>query len=136
LIGEWDEFDSDEVSQVFVLDGLGNLLILKRSSEMEWAPDQWALPGGHIRYDETPEEGAYRETFEETNLDVKGHIEFYKSEDSLHYFVSHGFEGLVELNFEHTDFAWVNSDNLNDYDIFPNVKKEIETLFSLEDMNE
>ena len=32
---------------------------------------RWTQPGGHIEYDETPEEAALREAYEETGLRVK-----------------------------------------------------------------
>jgi 8-oxo-dGTP pyrophosphatase MutT (NUDIX family) len=35
----------------------------------------WMPPGGHVEVDENPFDGAIREVFEETGLDIRAHIE-------------------------------------------------------------
>ena len=124
-----DPNDSDEVGQLFVLKD-GKVLILKRASTMHWAPSQYALPGGHIEYGEDIESGAVRELKEETQLNALS-VELFEDDDFLHYFIVSDFSGNVILNEEHTDFAWVGPDELNDFDIQPDVKKKIERLFSV-----
>ena len=56
---------------VVVLNGRDEALILKRPPGMDWAPNQWALPGGKIEPNESPLSAAIRETKEETTLDVR-----------------------------------------------------------------
>ncbi len=52
-----------------VLNSKGELLLIKRG--VEPAKDCWALPGGFIERQETPEEAGRRELKEETGLDGK-----------------------------------------------------------------
>ncbi len=49
---------------VFVVSGCRTLLFYHRSHNM------WLPPGGHIEPDETPDDAAVREVFEETGLEV------------------------------------------------------------------
>ena len=123
-----DKNDSDEVGQLFVLNE-GKVLILKRSDWMAWAPNQWALPGGHIEYGELPRDGALRELREETSLEAFEAIHF-ESDEGLHYYIVDDFNGDVKLNNEHTEHAWIDSSELNKYDIVPIVKKRIQKLFT------
>lgn len=41
---------------------------------MKFWPKAWVFPGGHIEVDEGLDEGALREVFEETGVDVKTKI--------------------------------------------------------------
>lgn len=45
------------------------VLLVKR--KLEPFAGMWALPGGHLNYDETVEEACVREVKEETNLDIR-----------------------------------------------------------------
>jgi 8-oxo-dGTP pyrophosphatase MutT (NUDIX family) len=126
-VGEAHEKDTDQVGLVVVLDSQERALILKRSDEVGYAARRWSIPGGHIQEDESFEEGAARETKEETQLEVSN-LEHIKSMDRLHFYVSHGFSGELEINFEHTDSAWVTYEDLDKYDI---VKETKEILVNL-----
>tara|TARA_B100000287_G_scaffold413409_1_gene444882 strand:+ start:506 stop:916 length:411 start_codon:yes stop_codon:yes gene_type:complete len=126
-VGEADEKDTDQVGLVIVLDSQERALILKRSNEVDYAPERWSIPGGHIQEDETYEEGAIRETKEETQLEVSN-VEHIKTIDRLHFYVAHGYSGDLKINFEHTDAAWVTYEELDKYDI---VKETKDILLSL-----
>ena len=123
-----DPNDSDQVAQVYVIDN-GKVLILKRSDWLAWAPNRWALPGGHVEIGEENEIAAIRELQEETQL-AAVIIEHFESDDHLHYFIVTQYTIEIKLNEEHTDYAWVSVEELNDFDIVPEVKKRIETLFN------
>ena len=45
--------------------------------------DKWVQPGGHIEDDETPEEAAAREVFEETGIRIKLIGERFPREDDM-----------------------------------------------------
>jgi 8-oxo-dGTP pyrophosphatase MutT (NUDIX family) len=61
---------------VFLVDPEGRILMQHRDLHAKVSPNQWALPGGKIEDDESPEEAARREVLEETGLTVDG-IEHY-----------------------------------------------------------
>ncbi|MEX2554301.1 MAG: CoA pyrophosphatase [Actinomycetota bacterium] len=65
-------------------DGKASFLITRRASKMKSHAGQWALPGGRIDSDETPEAAALRELYEEVGLtraggDVLGLLDDYPS---------------------------------------------------------
>ena len=128
--GEANEKDTNQVGLVVVLDSQERALILKRSEEVGYGAGRWSIPGGHIQEEEAFEEGARREVKEETNLEVVN-IEHIKSVGRLHYYVSHGFDGSIKINFEHTDYAWVSEEELNKYDIIEETKSTLENLFKI-----
>lgn len=49
-------------------DGVGAIVLTKRSSRLNSHAGQWAIPGGRIDAGETPEQGALRELHEEVGL--------------------------------------------------------------------
>ena len=55
-----------KAAMVVVLNGDGKFLLLKRSTDSNWMPEKWAIPGGHIEKGESPRTAAVRETKEET----------------------------------------------------------------------
>ena len=60
------------ISAIALIDKEGRLLIQQRSSNKKTEPNKWDLSGaGHIDVDETPEQAAVRELFEETGIKVE-----------------------------------------------------------------
>ena len=60
------------ISAIALIDKDGKLLIQKRSANKKNEPNKWDLSGaGHIDIDETPEQAAVRELFEETGIKVE-----------------------------------------------------------------
>jgi mutator protein MutT len=51
-------------------DGVGAVILTKRSPKLKSHAGQWAIPGGRIDPGETPEQGALRELHEEVGLEV------------------------------------------------------------------
>jgi 8-oxo-dGTP pyrophosphatase MutT (NUDIX family) len=126
-VGEASEKDTNQVGLVIVLDSQEKALILKRSEEVGYGVNRWSIPGGHIQEEEAFEDGAIRETKEETNLEVSN-LDHIKSVGRLHYYVAHGFEGKLKINFEHTDSAWVTHEDLDKYDIVEETKDVLDKL--------
>ena len=94
----------------------GKVLILKRANTAE-GDGKWCLPGGNIEYGETADEAMVREIKQETSLNCTDtkflfFLESLPSEESeLHYvnFVYHcTAEGKVKLNYESSDYAWID----------------------------
>ena len=60
------------ISAIALINNNGRLLIQKRSSNKKTEPNKWDLSGaGHIDIDETPEQAAIRELYEETGIKIK-----------------------------------------------------------------
>jgi 8-oxo-dGTP pyrophosphatase MutT (NUDIX family) len=82
-------------------------------------PDgDWGIPKGHIHIDETPEEGAYREFSEETQIILNKPIKFsHKSPKSkgcqFHVFMCKGDKEITaHIGHEHIDWGYYSSNNL------------------------
>ena len=110
-----------------------DVLLLKRSKDTNWMPNKWGLPGGHIEDGESPEDAAVRETLEETGLQLNNIFMLKKINDVVIYY-STSFAGGVEIDHEHTDWAWVSYRKIDTYDTTPNLKENI-TLAARLDMS-
>ena len=107
-----------------VLNKENKALILKRALISGWMHEKGGFTGGHIEEGETPEAGAVRETLEETNLVIHSPKELLQLGQVMVYY-SDSFDGEVEIDFEHTDWAWASYDELDNYDITPNLKDTV-----------
>lgn len=122
----------------------GQVLILKRSLESSSRPGAWDLPGGRAEWPvvttqslENPHQGEIaREIREETGLVVDPshftdqnlvHFKTYFEADRQRYALICGWRVLAEniadfdpdaltLSEEHTEFAWVTLETLDQYD--------------------
>jgi len=111
------------------------LLFLKRSEVNRIAVGLWGFPAGHIESGETPQMCSSRELREEIGNDVEvsllnthgpvlDHIDgriyaFYL----FHYRWN---SGSIELNEEHTEYAWVNRENYRTYSVMRGVDIDID----------
>lgn len=92
----------------------GHVLLLKRSPHADDAPNVWGLPGGHIEDNESPEQAARRETFEETGYRYNGPLhEIGTASNGFRYFgAALGKRFEPTLNHEHTAVQWAPLDKL------------------------
>jgi len=73
---------------------------------------RWGIPKGHIYIDETPEEGAYREFTEETQIILNKSIKFShkakkKNGGDFHIFMCEGNKKFIpRINHEHMDWGY------------------------------
>lgn len=110
---------------------------------------KWTQPGGHIELDETPEEAALREAYEETGLRVRLLGERFPREDDfirplgiqknryadgsiivdiIYAAVPNNSTDEV-LNIEESDdIGWFSRDELENIDVFPDIKITMDYL--------
>jgi 8-oxo-dGTP diphosphatase/(d)CTP diphosphatase len=128
------------VVRVIIQNKDGQILFLKRKNAKN-ANNMWCLPGGRINTHENAEKAIIREVKEETNLDLKN-IKFLfdfdippingqtEKHSICSVFVADSL-GLIKLNSEHSEFAWILNRELSNYEIAFNHDKIIEKFLEL-----
>ena len=119
--------DTNRVSKVVIYDKNGKILLLRRTD----GQNNWDLPGGHLKKDENHEEGAKRETKEETNLDILG-LNHINDHENVRFFKCAAPKGDISLQpEEHNDFKWVNPKEIDQYSIRNSLKDAILTAIGV-----
>ena len=111
--------------------------------------DKWVQPGGHIEENETPEEAAMREVFEETGIKIKLLGEHFPREDDLirplgiqcnrkengdkHFdiiyaAVPNNAEEDVIISNESTDAGWFSRNELENIPVFSDIKITVDYI--------
>jgi 8-oxo-dGTP diphosphatase len=113
------------VVRLIICNRHGKVLILKRG-QTDYSPGMWSLPGGKVEYGETVKEAASKELSEETSL-VCTSMRFLFYQDSLplepggmhciNLYFECRVQGTIALNEESSQFAWIASDDLSNYEI-------------------
>lgn len=110
-------FVPKEASAMIVRRDDGKILILKRSDAVDSYRGRWNLPAGGVDYNESAIDCAIRECFEETSLSVmKESVSFIGTFDisssskikSVHYFATTEYSGDVKIDWESSDYMWVD----------------------------
>ncbi len=121
----------------FLLDQRERLLLLRRSSQATLGPGLWGLPAGKIEPGESAQAAAHREMDEEIG---RGHrIEtlrylgplrdtYYGGRFEIHLFLHRWFSGEVQLNDEHTAFAWVECGEYRQYAVMDGIDEDLALL--------
>ena len=104
--------DTSIVAKVVLIDQNKRVLLLKRSDYVQKFSGDWDLPGGHLKPDETLEDGLTRETHEETGLYIKNPT-FLSNIDNLHFFYAMYDSQEIVLSHEHTDYKFFKKDELD-----------------------
>ena len=105
--------------------------------------DKWVQPGGHIEENETPEEAAVREVYEETGLKISLIGERFPREDDLirplgiqcnrkengdkHFDIIYvgtpnNLDTPLKISSESKDIGWFTRKELENMKVFPDVK--------------
>lgn len=117
-------------NHIFRIDnGKPKFLVLKRKSNTKYYPGMWQVVTGRIEKNEKPEEAAIREAKEETENDIitLWHIphigQFYDPKigaiQNIPIFASELKDNKIILSKEHTDFKWLNYEEVFDYLVLP-----------------
>lgn len=122
------------------------ILLLRRSADKTLGPGLWGLPAGHIEEGETPEDAAQRELREEIGTDFRVKLinrygpvrdTWYGGVYEVYLFHHRWLDGKVQLNDEHTDYAWVAKEAYRDYAVMDGVDEDLYYLgiWSVEYLN-
>ena len=117
------------------------LLILKRSDKVKSMKGMWAGISGIIEKNEEPEKRAKIEIFEEVGI-TEDKITLVRSAEEMRVnspqYENHEWEifpflfeaknPTIKLNWENSEFKWINIDELEKYETVPNLQK---VLFNL-----
>lgn len=132
-------------ASVFVIDPRTKKILLVHHKHF----DKWVQPGGHIENDETPEETALREVYEETGLKVQLLGERFPREDDyirplgiqknrgsdgdLHIDIIYAAIPINEIDVNNYDeeidgVKWYSRDELENINVFPDIKITMDYL--------
>ncbi len=117
------------------------LLILKRSDKVKSMKGLWAGISGMIENNEEPLSRAKIEIFEEAGItedkitlikaseEMKIHSPQYKNHEwEIFPFLFESSKPTIKLNWENSDFKWINMKELENYETVPSLQK---VLFNL-----
>jgi 8-oxo-dGTP diphosphatase len=135
FINEKHNDDPNKTSVVMIVNKLNEILILKRSKTADWMPNKWSLVGGMVEKKESYLDAAHREVHEETSLYIsklKKIKEIYDKTEKCHlfFYLTKDYKGKVKLDFENSDYEWVNKNNYKKFDYVPNIKDLIDEYYS------
>jgi len=118
---------------VVLLNEKRQTLILLRPSVAKWSPHMWGYPGGRIESGETPEDAAARETLEETQLEVGAlNLVDIKLQMPVYAYYTRDYTGVISIDHEHDDWAWVSREEIETYPLAPQVLELYEWVLNHE----
>jgi 8-oxo-dGTP pyrophosphatase MutT (NUDIX family) len=116
------------------------VLILKRSKHVGSFQGYWSCISGYLEAGEDPQHTAYREVFEETQLQESTILEtiyagpFYPEADDVifetHWFLLETNTKEITLDWEHDECRWVIPEKFSDYQVVPWLPTLTDHLFA------
>lgn len=119
------------------------ILILQRSKDEDIFPNMWELPSGKKEPLETSETALLREVKEETGLDIKIIMPFFvfdyqiekpeeiRDSTQINFLATPIGNTQIKLSSEHQNFAWIQEDEVNQYELSKATKQVIQKAFEL-----
>jgi 8-oxo-dGTP pyrophosphatase MutT (NUDIX family) len=112
------------------------ILLLKRSPEKSVYPNLWAIvAGGCLHDDKDVELDAQREIQEELGLNltiIKRSKGLKLNQDGnlsiVYPFLFEYTKGNIILNYEHSEYKWINMEDLNQFQLVPGMRDIISKL--------
>ena len=117
----------------------GKILLIKRSSKLDYDPDIWEDVTGRVRQFEDPEKALKKEVKEETGLEVtiikpiktfhifRGEANAYNELIGIIYWCKTDSD-KVKLSAEHSDFKWFNPEEALNFVKHSGVKEDIKAF--------
>ena len=116
-------------------------LLLRRSNKVKSMKGLWAGVSGIIEKDEIPLERAKIEIFEETGM-KEDKIKLMKAAEQMRIkspqYKNHEWEVFpflfetkhaeIKLNWENSDYRWINSNEISSYETVPSLEKVLSNL--------
>lgn len=131
-----DKKEKKKNACAIIVNNDNKILLLKRADGKDiWMPGKWALIGGGVEKDETPQQAVEREIREETGLEIKKFIKTFtmnRNEGSVEHFFACQYDGDptdVELNEENTNYGWFDIGEMKFLDIVPHLIEYITIAF-------
>ena len=131
---------STKIVTSFIRDN-DKLLILKRSNKVKSMKGLWAGISGIIEKNEEPLQRARIEIFEEVGItedkitlvksaeEMRVHSPQYENHEwEIFPFLFEAENPTIKLNWENSEFRWINVDELENYETVPSLQK---VLFNL-----
>jgi len=117
------------------------ILILKRSDKVKSMKSLWAGISGIIENDESPLERSKIEIFEELGIDasqikllkesIKMRIispQYENHEWEVYPFLFSVENPIIKLNWENSDYKWVKTEEISNYETVPSLDKVLSNL--------
>lgn len=138
IITKFEKFILENYKNYITVIGAFNydnkILILKRGSTAPWMPNKWSLVGGVVEEGEDFESALIRESEEETGLipiNLKKADDFTTDEMGRLIFYTGDLDSEdVVLDYENSDYAFIDKSTYLDYHYVPSVKEFLEKLFN------
>ena len=119
-------------------DGHGNILLTRRSKNLDWHPGEWEIMYGRIAQFEDPQKGLFREVKEELGIEVsigrplttwhifRGHEETAYNELIGITYVATTNTKNVKLSDEHDEYRWLKPEEALDLVKVPGIRRDIQ----------
>jgi 8-oxo-dGTP pyrophosphatase MutT (NUDIX family) len=133
-VADRDRESVDRFAINIIENSRNEILLLKRHERAAIGPGRWGFSSGHIEAGESPQQCSQREIREELGSrfmlekikeigPVKDTLYGGKYEIYLYHYKWHG--GEIELNHEHTEYAWVSKEEFRNYEVVDGIDEDI-----------
>ncbi len=114
----------------------GKILLLKRNSGKEFFPGKWNFISGFVKEKESAEDAVLREVCEEIGVEgeiVKASKVFEVEQGSkrwvvIAFLISAKSDKLKINRNEHSEHAWINPEQVYEFDCVSGIKEKLESL--------
>jgi len=140
--GEQKPVRMKTVTGAIIVDKKKGVLMVRRAETEDSLPGFWELPGGEKKEDETEEECLKREVKEELGLDLAGGLNlaspftyeldkgsYIEKATQINFIAGFPSEGKITLSPEHSEYAWVKVEDLDQFIITTNIKRLLREVF-------